>query len=207
MNNIFRLLVGLGFAAVAFAFTPAYADVCEVECSDDEPYCGDLVVDPGEQCDDGNDNNGDGCSAVCTIEGGDEGCTPGFWKQSHHFGNWPAPYTPDTPFGAVFEDAYPGMTLRDVLWQGGGVLNALGRHAVAALLNGANDDVNYALDDSAVIARFNEVYPTDKRYEYNRVKNGFEELNEMGCPLSRFGRNVRPELLDKPDMVCEAPKD
>ena len=32
------------------------------------PYCGDGTVDPGEQCDDGNTVNGDGCSSSCTIE-------------------------------------------------------------------------------------------------------------------------------------------
>ena len=30
--------------------------------------CGDQVVDAGEQCDDGNNVNGDGCSATCMIE-------------------------------------------------------------------------------------------------------------------------------------------
>jgi hypothetical protein len=30
--------------------------------------CGDGDLDPGEQCDDGNTTNGDGCSAQCTIE-------------------------------------------------------------------------------------------------------------------------------------------
>lgn len=30
--------------------------------------CGDLVIDPGEQCDDGNVLPGDGCSATCTLE-------------------------------------------------------------------------------------------------------------------------------------------
>jgi len=33
------------------------------------PFCGDGKVDEGEQCDDGNNLNGDGCSATCTIEG------------------------------------------------------------------------------------------------------------------------------------------
>jgi cysteine-rich repeat protein len=32
------------------------------------PTCGNGVLDPGEQCDDGNTFNGDGCSAQCTIE-------------------------------------------------------------------------------------------------------------------------------------------
>jgi len=34
----------------------------------DSPACGDCVLDPGEQCDDGNTANNDGCSAVCAIE-------------------------------------------------------------------------------------------------------------------------------------------
>jgi len=32
------------------------------------PYCGDGIVDAGEGCDDGNNANGDGCSAVCLNE-------------------------------------------------------------------------------------------------------------------------------------------
>ncbi|MCC6555164.1 MAG: hypothetical protein IT372_19540 [Polyangiaceae bacterium] len=35
------------------------------------PACGDGVVDPGEQCDDGNTTSGDFCSATCAFEGGD----------------------------------------------------------------------------------------------------------------------------------------
>ena len=32
------------------------------------PLCGNGMVDPGEQCDDGNRMSGDGCSALCQIE-------------------------------------------------------------------------------------------------------------------------------------------
>ena len=32
--------------------------------------CGNGILDPGEQCDDGNTNNGDGCSATCQLETG-----------------------------------------------------------------------------------------------------------------------------------------
>src|SRR5688572_6266736 len=38
------------------------------ECEPDEPKCGDHTVDPGEECDDGNTTNGDGCSATCETE-------------------------------------------------------------------------------------------------------------------------------------------
>jgi cysteine-rich repeat protein len=33
-----------------------------------EPFCGDAFVDEGEDCDDGNDVDGDGCSALCETE-------------------------------------------------------------------------------------------------------------------------------------------
>jgi len=33
------------------------------------PLCGNGVIDPGEQCDDGNTVSGDGCSSTCTTEG------------------------------------------------------------------------------------------------------------------------------------------
>jgi cysteine-rich repeat protein len=39
---------------------------CDAQCQR-IPYCGDGVLDPGEQCDDGNTNNCDGCSNACTL--------------------------------------------------------------------------------------------------------------------------------------------
>ena len=41
------------------------------------PECGDGILDPGEQCDDGNNVDGDGCQADCTFcvdEDGDDVC-------------------------------------------------------------------------------------------------------------------------------------
>lgn len=37
------------------------------------PMCGNGVFDTGEQCDDGNTSNGDGCSSSCTLERGGRG--------------------------------------------------------------------------------------------------------------------------------------
>ena len=45
--------------------------VCVMACGsspNNEPFCGDGAVDPGEQCDDGNNVSGDGCSATCKLE-------------------------------------------------------------------------------------------------------------------------------------------
>jgi cysteine-rich repeat protein len=33
------------------------------------PVCGDSIIGPGEQCDDGNVDDGDGCSSTCQLEG------------------------------------------------------------------------------------------------------------------------------------------
>ncbi|MBV8756157.1 MAG: DUF4215 domain-containing protein [Deltaproteobacteria bacterium] len=43
------------------------------------PLCGDGIVDPGEQCDDGNTTSGDGCSKSCIDEpeAGGGGCSAG----------------------------------------------------------------------------------------------------------------------------------
>jgi len=48
-----------------------FSNVVETTVSDDcggGPICGDGVLDSGEECDDGNTVDGDGCSANCTIE-------------------------------------------------------------------------------------------------------------------------------------------
>ena len=43
---------------------------CTGECSLDipEPVCGNDYIEAGEQCDDGNNTNGDRCSATCVVE-------------------------------------------------------------------------------------------------------------------------------------------
>ncbi len=53
-------------------------DVCVVALIK-YPQCGDGVVDPGEQCDDGNTTSGDGCSKKCIDEpeAGGGGCSAG----------------------------------------------------------------------------------------------------------------------------------
>ena len=105
------------------------------------------------------------------------GRTPGFWKQSQHFQYWPAPYTPNTLFSSVFDNAFPGKTLLQVLRQGGGGLNALGRHTVAALLNSASGNVNFALEPSMVITLFNGTVPGSAA-PIETLKNYLAAFNE-----------------------------
>ena len=53
----------------------AIDDVCVVAVGSAQAgaVCGNGVVDPGEQCDDGNTTSGDGCSATCQDETGSDG--------------------------------------------------------------------------------------------------------------------------------------
>lgn len=112
---------------------------------------------------------------------GTQGCTPGYWKGDQHFDSWPAPYTPNTLFSAVFENAFPGMTLLEVLQQGGGGLKALGRHTVAALLNAESGGVAYPMTTAQVISAFNAAFPGGN---ISGLHLQLEALNEAGCPLN-----------------------
>ena len=120
---------------------------------------------------------------ACAIPTGGEGCTPGYWRQDHHYDSWSAAYSPETLFSDVFEDAFPGLTLGEVVTLKGGGLNALGRHTVAALLSASSSLVSYELTSSSVINDFNDVFPSTKK-EYNSLKTELDTLNNEGCPLN-----------------------
>jgi hypothetical protein len=89
----------------------------------------------------GNASVAAGAGPICS------GLTPGYWKQTQHFGSWRPPYYPTTVggpgghnatlFDTVFTPHYSGQTLLNVLELGGGPPNDLARHVVAALLNAA----------------------------------------------------------------------
>ncbi len=113
---------------------------------------------------------------------GTEGCTPGYWKQPHHADSWNS-YTPNQTFKSAFDGSTAfgdTKTLLQVLSQGGGGLTALGRHAVAALLNASSSGVDFYWDTDDVIDAFNMYYASDP----SGLKGAFETENEKGCPLN-----------------------
>lgn len=120
--------------------------------------------------------------------GGGEGLTPGFWKQSQHFYAWTG-YTPSQSYNAVFGVNDPvgnGLTLLQALQRGGGGNAALGRHAVAAILNASNPNISYAYTVSQIIAMVQNAYATGN---YEATKNLFAAENEKGADLTPGSTN------------------
>jgi hypothetical protein len=117
-----------------------------------------------------------------------EGCSLGYWK--NHTGMWQG-YKPgedyETVFGVQFgADPLFTLTLLQALQQGGGGEAALGRQAVAALLNAAHSGVNFTdgegepITELQVIALVQDAYVSG---EFGPVKDLLEAWNERYCPL------------------------
>jgi hypothetical protein len=116
-----------------------------------------------------------------TPPAGGEGCTPGYWKQEHHFGSW-VTYEPGDSFDTVFGVDSSFATLLDGVSANGGGENALARHAVAALLNAASAEVDSSFTTADVIQMVQDAYESG---DFETTKNKFEADNESGCPLGR----------------------
>ena len=175
-------------------YTPVMCDDGDV-CTEDscDPATG--CVNPPIICDDGDECTEDTCDPAtgCVYTpidpppagcGEFAGCTPGFWKQKHHFQYW-TNHSPSDLFEDVFGvDAIvlDGKTLLEAAWTGGGHEAALGRHAVAALLNTASGEVNYAYSEAEVIAMVQEAYATG---DFNGIKNMLAAENERGCTVDK----------------------
>jgi hypothetical protein len=112
-----------------------------------------------------------------------QGCTPGYWRQDHHFDSWEGYYSPNQSYTAVFgvSPSFGDITLEEAVWLGGGGQNALARHAVAAILNAANPNVNYAYTVAEVIAGVQAAYASPVDFE--TFKDALDLANNAGCPL------------------------
>lgn len=166
--------------------------------------------------------------------GGGEGCTPGFWRQPHHYEFW-TDHEPGDLWTDVFDlpagsevaasaagrgnagagkgngngngkgqgNAGPGAsggngnsnagggrstagpldagtTLGEAVQLQGGGANALARHAVAALLNATNPDIDYDLTVAEIVALVNAAMASG---DYNGAKDVLEGFNEQGCSV------------------------
>jgi hypothetical protein len=123
----------------------------------------------------------------CTPPPSFQGCTPGYWKQTQHFGSWTG-YVPTGPGASTYNAVFgvslftPSTTLLQALGTGGGGARRLGRHSSAALLNAANGSVAYGMTTAQVIAAVRAAVASG---DYDGAAGMFERMNERGCPLGR----------------------
>ena len=108
------------------------------------------------------------------------GCTPGLWKNKTSL--WPLAFDPSDDFDLVFDVTGLNRTLLKALQTGGGGLDALGRHATAALLNAAAGI--YSLSVAQVKADTKAAVDSGDSGLIENTKTAFETLNEaVDCDL------------------------
>jgi len=131
----------------------------------------------------GLDRNEGTDGSVLSVSG-PNGCTPGFWRQEHHYVQWPFSASPSHLWTDLFVDPdgqFDGLTLGEVVEERGGGVHALGRHAVAAYLNALNINVDYPLSASEVQDLVNAAMESG---DYETAKNVLAGYNELGCPIN-----------------------
>ena len=130
---------------------------------------------------------------VCPCEEeGDEGCTPGFWK--NHPDCWCTEYQPETLVGDVWiiPDELSKLANKTLLQalQGGGGPGAMGaakillRAATASLQNACNGDVSFPLSVQNIIDEGNAALATLKRKKILQLARTLDDLNNLGCPIN-----------------------
>jgi hypothetical protein len=120
-------------------------------------------------------------TTTTTVPRGEEGCTPGFWK--NHLGAWPMTYDPDQLVGSVFgaaPDEVAELTLLEGLQTGGGGVFALTRQAIAALLAAASpEEVDYPLTEAEIIGLVNAAFTSG---DVESLKDMLDAFNNAGAP-------------------------
>src|SRR5215218_3013469 len=124
---------------------------------------------------------------------GQEGCTPGYWK--NHTTNWEE-YSPSTQLGTIFTSLagtrFASMTLLQALsLQGGSTLDGatqiLLRAAAAAVLNAAHEGVGYPyrrFGEFKIIEKVNAAIASGNRATILNLATTLDKANNLGCPLN-----------------------
>jgi hypothetical protein len=141
---------------------------------------------------------------------GDEGCTPGYWK--NHTNSWTegldgkGPIDPNMTFSDVYTTDngvdHPGFVvtseyandsfLTALSYKGGpgtsGAEQILMRAAVAAWLNAANEGVGYPMRrwsaPGNIVKTVNDAIASNDRDTMIAVAAMLDDLNNSGCPLN-----------------------
>ncbi len=145
-------------------------------------------------------------SASAVVVGDSQGCTPGYWKQRHHFDSWQEAkpgqlFTTKFEIGTPTVDPLNGLTMLQALQGGGGgdlvgARRILARAAAAAFLNAAYD----APDGSAMLFPWRRDVASDfrpalvptvraaitgtNRQAMLNLAAWLDRDNNLGCPLN-----------------------
>jgi len=118
---------------------------------------------------------------------GQEGCTPGFWKNNP--GAWEE-YSPTQTVRSVFSAApAPDAddTLMEALQGGGGAVHILLRASVASFLNAAHEGIGYPYRRYAEPGMLHEqiqaALASGDRARMLALADWLDETNNLGCPL------------------------
>lgn len=146
---------------VLFTVLAVVATGCIITSGDDTgAFCGDLIRDPGEDCDDGNNASGDGCSASCRLEGGDTGLITANWSIKNLATNQIIPCPPNIDTAAVTAQPVDaggnnvGQPIIDLYTCAAGTGQAdypVGRYKVFIALTNTNNTMTYATTLSAIV--------------------------------------------------------
>jgi hypothetical protein len=137
----------------------------------------------------GNDGASVDVDVVCRPPVGDEGCTPGYWK--NHPEDWTG-FTTGQSLESVFDVpnslGLDSVSLMSALEFGGGsgtvgAAKILLRASVAALLNSSSSGVDYPLTTAQVIAHVNAALATLDRETILDLATDLDSKNNGGCPL------------------------
>ena len=127
---------------------------------------------------------------------GNEGLTPGFWK--NHLGQWQG-YSPNQTLESVFDVpdslGLDNMTLIQALNFGGGpgvqgAAQNLFRHAVAAILNAAHVLVEYPLTRTQIITQVNAALASNNASTITALKDQLDTYNNAGGGIDAHGNPI-----------------
>lgn len=124
---------------------------------------------------------------------GDEGCTPGYWK--NHTDSWAGSgYSPNQTVVSVFSgaSAFPSLASQTLLQalQGGGGPGTLGaakillRAATAAVLNAAHGGVDYPRTSAQIKSDVNAALTSNNRNTMLALAAALDDDNNGGCTLN-----------------------
>jgi hypothetical protein len=127
------------------------------------------------------------------ISVGNQGCTPGYWK--NHTDSWPPTgYSPTQTVVTVFAQSalYPALgastLLQSLGFAGGsgvsGAAEILLRAATAALLNASHPSVAYPRTPASVLTDVNATLATQNRDTMLALAAALDADNNRGCPLN-----------------------